>query len=210
MIKRIIFDIDGTLIPWKNEYWEKLSNVLKDYNLDTKENLDLLNDAYVYVEKNYEMYNKNIFLEIFSKYLNYDFDDIFYKKFIETIGSSAEIIEEDLLNTLDYLSNKYELAVFSNALSDVQLRRLEKLDIKKYFTDFYFGDTIKQKPNIDSFKTVCGKYKPGECLFIGDTLEFDYLPAKEAGLNAIIYNNSNKDFIEVKQISSYRELLEKL
>lgn len=33
MIKRIIFDIDNTLIDWKAEYWDCLKNVFDELNL---------------------------------------------------------------------------------------------------------------------------------------------------------------------------------
>ena len=29
MIKRVIFDIDNTLIPWKKEYYSEIKKVLK-------------------------------------------------------------------------------------------------------------------------------------------------------------------------------------
>ena len=32
MIKRIIFDIDNTLIDWKAEYWDCLKNVFDELN----------------------------------------------------------------------------------------------------------------------------------------------------------------------------------
>ena len=33
MIKRIIFDIDNTLIDWKDEYWNSLKNVFDELKL---------------------------------------------------------------------------------------------------------------------------------------------------------------------------------
>ena len=33
MIKRVIFDIDNTLIPWKEEYYNEINEVLDSLNI---------------------------------------------------------------------------------------------------------------------------------------------------------------------------------
>ena len=33
MIKRIIFDLDNTLIEWKDEYWDGVEEALKSENI---------------------------------------------------------------------------------------------------------------------------------------------------------------------------------
>ena len=40
-IKRIIFDLDNTLIPWSNEYLEAVKKAVKEYNISkTYEEMD--------------------------------------------------------------------------------------------------------------------------------------------------------------------------
>lgn len=34
MIKRVIFDIDNTLIPWKDEYFNEINNVLDELKVE--------------------------------------------------------------------------------------------------------------------------------------------------------------------------------
>ena len=34
MIKRVIFDIDNTLIPWKEEYYDEINKVLDSLNIE--------------------------------------------------------------------------------------------------------------------------------------------------------------------------------
>ena len=50
MIKRIIFDIDNTLIDWKAEYWDCLKNVFDELNLpyssETKAKIQYAVDNY--------------------------------------------------------------------------------------------------------------------------------------------------------------------
>ena len=38
MIKKIIFDVDNTLIPWKKEYFEEIKEVLNELKIDYTEN----------------------------------------------------------------------------------------------------------------------------------------------------------------------------
>lgn len=37
MIKRVIFDIDDTLFPWKKEYFEEIKKVLEDMEIEYPE-----------------------------------------------------------------------------------------------------------------------------------------------------------------------------
>ena len=47
MIKRVIFDIDNTLIPWKEEYFNEINNILDELNIK-------------HTEEDYEEINSNI------------------------------------------------------------------------------------------------------------------------------------------------------
>ena len=135
----------------------------------------------------------NTFVDVWMKYLSdcYDEDD------------------KEALDTLKYLSNKYELVILSNWFSYSQIKRLEALDMTKYFKDMIFTDTVKNKPNKEAFIKAIGTNKPNECIMIGDNLEIDIMGAINAGLNAILYDPNNKiDYKnKIKDLKELEELL---
>ena len=46
MIKRVIFDIDNTLIPWKKEYDDEIYKALKEMKIEyTEEEVKKLSEA---------------------------------------------------------------------------------------------------------------------------------------------------------------------
>ena len=48
MIKKLIFDLDNTLIIWKDEYSLELKYLLEEYKIDTSKTLlDKLNDKFM-------------------------------------------------------------------------------------------------------------------------------------------------------------------
>ena len=65
MIKKIIFDLDNTLIIWKDEYLEALRKTLKKYNIN--EDANYVNDIIDSYEDYYDKYDKEKMLEIINK-----------------------------------------------------------------------------------------------------------------------------------------------
>ena len=55
MIKRVIFDIDNTLIPWKNEYYNEIFEVLKELNTEcSNEDFNKIKQAFGEYDKLYK------------------------------------------------------------------------------------------------------------------------------------------------------------
>ena len=115
--------------------------------------------------------------------------------------------KKETIETLEYLKSKYELVILTDWYGDQQSKRLEKLDILKYFLKVYSAEKTKRKPFNESFMQAIGTNKPEECIMIGDNLERDIKGALNAGLQAIYYNPNHKEFdIECTDISKIEEL----
>ena len=61
MIKKIIFDLDNTLIMWKDEYLNALKETLKKYNINEEPNY--VNDFIDNYEDYYDKYDKQNMLD---------------------------------------------------------------------------------------------------------------------------------------------------
>ena len=145
MIKRLIFDIDGTLVTGIN-FDKAITESLLKYNIFSEENMQRFLDALKTYEDNYNKYEKNQYLYHFSKVLDYqldnDFLDIFFKNLVKY---AIPKINQELIKKIDHLSKKYELVLLSNYFEKSQRGRLEKIGINKYFSEYY-GEKIC-KPN---------------------------------------------------------------
>ncbi len=209
MIKKIVFDLDNTLIMWKSEYISALKETIDEFNL----NSDLLemNDIIEKLEVNHEILSKEILLEDINKKfnlnLNMDFVNTLFKK-----QSLFGPINDEVIDTLKYLKNKYELVVLTNYFKEVQVGRLKHAKIYEYFNNVYCGDEVKVKPNKEAFLTSIYPNKIEECIVIGDRLDMDITPATEIGLKAIVIDYKNElpnsdKYVKIKSISDLKEIL---
>ena len=89
------------------------------------------------------------------------------------------------------LSKKYRLGVVSNGFRDIQYRKLKSLGIFEYFACVVLSDEIGiRKPDKRIFFKALDQLgaSPGECLYIGDSYEYDILGAAGAGIKGCWLN----------------------
>lgn len=200
-IKRIIFDLDGTLIPWKDEYASGFNQAVREYNLDIDVSRE--NEMYTTFEDTYTSYTVENMIEHFKNLFNVKVSNDFIMTWLTYLGNMSEENKE-INEVLEYLSKKYELAVLTNGFGFSQEMRLEHAGIRNYFKDVIGGDKYI-KPNPNSFKLAMGTCSPEECLMIGDSLEKDILGALKVGLN-VIYLTKKENIYDFPTIKDIREL----
>ena len=207
MIKRLIFDLDDTLIRWDDSYINAIKETVIEYNV----NIDYLklNDLVENYEQYYNTYSKENMLELFNKKLNLNLDMSFMNSWLDKLGSMA-MKDDSVIDTIKYLSDKYSLVVLTNFMSSLQISRLKTAGIYEYFDDVIGGERFI-KPNIESFKNAIGKYNSSECLMIGDNIDIDIKGALNAGLDVILidYNDKyqNTEYKRIKNITDLKEML---
>lgn len=186
MIKRLIFDIDGTLIKGIN-FSSHVTNALNRFGIDdlNKTKQFLLNIKEY--EKVYNHYDKDFYLKFFSEklscQLDYNFLEIFFDELKRAIPSSSKRISNMLSSLKDY-----ELVLLSNYFEESQRNRLTSMEINQYFSEYYGEKIIK--PNIDAYISSAGLHKPSECVIIGDDKKLDIDIPKKLGFHTIYVSES--------------------
>lgn len=149
MIKRFIFDIDGTLIT-EVSFDEAIESSLLEQGFFSEKNKQKFIYAISTYENNHSEYEPKQYLQYFSQVLGYKLDKDFLDTFFRNSGLYA--IPDDnkeLIETIEKLSKKYELVLLYNYFEKSQRGRLEHIGINKYFTEYY-GEKIC-KPNRQAF-----------------------------------------------------------
>ena len=189
MIKRVIFDLDNTLIPLPKNFIKGFQEILDSFNLDmTPIELYKLIGEY---EPLYDHYDYKLLTSFINDRLNTNFDESFLDKFMEMYDNLDLELNEGVRETLEYLSNKYSVVALTNWFTKSQKNRLKKLDILKYFDEVYGGD-YKSKPHKEAFIHAAGNYKIEECVIVGDSIEMDIKPGKKLGMKAYLFGNNDK------------------
>ena len=196
MIKRIIFDIDGTLITGV-DFSSYVANTLKKYGIeDIEKTKQFLLNIKEY-EKTYNSYDRNLYLKFFSNKLgcelNNHFLEIFFQELRKAIPENAEKIKSMLAAI-----NEYELVLLSNYFEESQRNRLTAMGINDYFSEYY-GESII-KPNELDYRQAQGIYQPSECVIVGDDKRLDIDVPKSLGFKTI-YVNENGDIKRVEELS---------
>lgn len=213
MIKRLIFDVDDTLIEWKEEYWNALEDVFQELNIEySKDLIDKIISAIGCYEQENQYYNKQRMLEHINKVTGYNFNMNFLATTLKVFGKCVPKENENIINTLEYLSKKYELVILTNWFKDAQLIRLENFGIKDYFAEVFTSESFKVKPNKEGFIIAMEDNLPEECIMIGDSLKKDIQGAINAGMKAI-YINANlpkekkENYIVINKIEELKNIL---
>lgn len=209
MIKKILFDLDNTLMDWKDEYIFAITNVINKLNLNySKEKIKEIDDKLIEYENVYLMYEREKFCDYLNKNCNTNLPYEFYDMLIEEQTKCYSIFTESEIDVLEYLSSKYELIILSNWITYTQKKRLENAGILKYFNLVSGGDERELKPSLKAFDIVDNKE---ECVMIGDSIKNDILPAIECGMQAILIskNNVSEDlrYRQIKKIEDLKEML---
>ena len=194
MIKRLIFDVDNTLIMWKDEYYDySIRNTFKDLGISYDENiikpLDIVVDDY---ENYYDIYDKDSLVNFINERLNINLPKEFVDVWMKYLSNCYDKPSKDYIDTLEYLSSKYDLIILSNWFTESQENRIKGMGIDKYFSKQIYTDQIKNKPNKEAFLEAIKPYNIDECIMIGDNLETDIKGAESIGMKTILIDDKTK------------------
>lgn len=203
MIKRLIFDIDGTLI--RNINFEPfIREALRIYGIeDLKKTKIFLNHIKEY-ETLYNTYDKNLYLNFFSKQLGVSLEQSFLNILLENLKKEIPNNCLELQNTLKALKD-YELVLLSNYFEESQRNRLKAMNINHFFPEYYGEKVIK--PNTLSYINAIKNHPCKECLIIGDDKKLDIDIPKSLGIKTL-YVNENGDIKKVEELTP--QLIRKL
>lgn len=194
MIKRLIFDVDNTLIMWKDEYYDySISKSFEELGILYDKNiLGKLDEAVDSYEDFYDTYDKDNFIKHLNNNLSIDLPNNFVDIWMKYLSDCYPKDNKKLIDVLEYLSSKYELVILSNWFRLSQENRIKNMGIDKYFIKQIYTDEVKNKPNKEAFIEAIKPYNIDECIMIGDSIEKDIKGAEEIGLKTILIDKNTK------------------
>lgn len=209
MFKRIIFDLDYTLIMWRDDYSPRIKEVLDKHHINV--DIDDIDNVIVSQESIHDNLSKEqLLIDInnnISKTITIDILD----EILEFQKSFSEV-DQELIDVLKYLSSKYELVVLSNYFTEVQKARLEHAKLLPYIKEVIGGDMVEKfKPHASGFIKAMGPHSAAECLMVGDSVRCDINGAYEVGMKSILVDCRHKyadyDGWRIESIYDLKEML---
>lgn len=204
-MKRIIFDVDNTLIKWKNEYVSALKKTMEEF--DVQASVEEVNKVIDMQEELHDIMDRQLMLNDINKMCNLNLPIEFINRLMVNQSEISEV-DEEVIETLEYLKGKYELYVLTNYFKEPQIGRLKKAKILDYFSKIIGGDDARIKPHKDIFMLACDGINPSEATMVGDHIMRDIQGGKEAGLKVIQidYLDKYKDEYDYPLIREFKQL----
>lgn len=227
MIKTILFDLDGTLLPMDQDvfvktYFKRLADKLLPHGYDSKQLIDSIwAGTAAMVQNNGSCTNEEAFWKCFTGILGEQvlqdkpiFDEYYRVEFQEAAEVCGYTPEAKV--TIDALKAQgYRLVLATNPLfpaaateSRIRWAGLDARDFELYTT---YENACFCKPNpdyyLDLLKRLC--CKPEECLMVGNDVEEDMI-AQTVGMHVFLLtdcliNKKGRD-ISVYPHGSFAEL----
>lgn len=196
------------MIEWKDEFFKAIVKTLKEEGHDYP--IELVHKIFNTVDENEllkEKLEKKDLVDFINEKCGTNLTIDFVNKYMLNLDDCVEK-NDSVIETIAYLSKKYDLYVITNWFTDCQKKRLEKSGLLKYFKDVIGADKNYFKPNPKVFDIILKKYQKEECVYIGDSLEKDILLPLSLGMKAIWKTNEESDkYQTIKNISDLKNIL---
>ena len=202
--KRLIFNLDGTLLTGEahlteNFYKDRFGEKAYPFILEISENLDRF-------ERIFEQYSYEELAKFLSARSGLSISTRFVREWSDAISEGHDMLDDDAVETLTYLKKKkFSLAVLTNWFGECQIRRLKRAGLLDYFDDIYPGDYVL-KPHKEAYLKAKGDFDYDECVFIGNSLERDYIAPRAFGMEGILLDRDNQQHETVAKVKTLGEL----
>jgi len=192
-IEVVSFDAEGTLVTpdFSETIWHEAIPALyaKKKGLDLAQAKKCITDEYNKVgDHRLEWYD----IEYWFSCLDLGSSEPVIQTCLSKISYYPEIIE-----VLSSLAGEYKLIVASG--TSLELLHCLLRDIKPYFVRIFSSIShYRQVKNPDFYLRICEEMgvKPSQVIHIGDNWQFDFLNARQAGLNAFYIDRSGENHQE--------------
>lgn len=192
MIKKVIWDLDGTLL---SADYSKEDDFFKEQILDEKVDEFIKNKVKYLMEyeRMFFKYDTKLLSEFLTLRSGLKIDEKIIEAWMEHNKNIPDTIHSGAEEVLSYLQSKgYQNILYTNWFQEVQKGRLRNANLLEYFSEIYGGE-LAIKPNAIGYKKIIKDVNPNETVMIGDNIINDVLVPRSIGITSYHYDPLDKD-----------------
>ena len=228
MYEFLLLDMDDTILDFKKAEQTALRKTLQSFGLEPTEEVcarySRINQHYWEMLERKEVTREALktgrFRDLFAEYGIVADSDQCAARYMENLAEGDDFMP-GAKEALAALAQKYKLYLVSNGTTHVQMRRIEKAGIAKYFQALFVSEQVGVDKPDKVFFDRCFAKIPGFCkekaIIVGDSLTSDIRGGINAGITTCWVNPSHKpartdipaDY-EIESLTQLEALLETL
>lgn len=173
------------------------------------------NRMYLNGEIDYDTHWQRRMHAVFSKKVSDHDIRLLVREYLKAYESTWSLFPDVLpcLNSLHGLT----LGIISNGTTQNQRNKLRVLGIESRFSVVVISEEVQvAKPDTAIFTSACklANIQPAQSYYVGDRADTDALPARKAGMNAVLLNRGHQpiedypDVIVINDLTALRQFLE--
>lgn len=218
--KLILFDLDDTLIDNRENIkfaFKKIVETLeKPYTDDEFErwlsfDRQYWNDFYAgkfevpkkfnSSQEAYVVFARSLRYKLFFNDINLDAAIMLNEVYISALTEKVVAID-GAFETLEYLSNSYEIVIATNGPSLAVKGKLSKIGCEKFVSKYFSSDMTKgtvskpEKAYFEELLDYVGFHDKNKILFVGNSLRKDVIGALNFGIDAVWFNSDSREGLE--------------
>lgn len=222
----ILFDADETLLDFSMTEKNALSNALAEAGIILTKDMRLsykkINKTVWTMLERGKITKEHLKVERWQRFIDhYDMDldaKTMGARYLHYVGEGAFLVD-GARQLCEDLHKDFELSIVTNGIGNVQHKRLDKADIKKYFKGIFISEEIGfNKPDIRYFDVVFETLNimdKSKVIIVGDSLTSDMQGGINAGIATCWYNPFNlandTDVVcdyEIKNLNELKDIIQ--
>ena len=227
MFEILLLDLDDTILDFKKAERIAIAKTIGDFGVEPTD--EVLHRYHVINLDHWKMLERGELnreqlgvrrFEVLFKELGIEADAQACENYYSQFLSEGDDILPGADLALESLSKKYRLFAATNSSVAVQVGRLDKTGLGKYFEQVFISEEIGvNKPDTNFFLTAFSRI-PGfdkeKAVMIGDSLSSDIQGGKNAGITTVWINHRKADGSrvgpdhEIESLTQLEELLERI
>lgn len=203
MYEFLLLDMDDTILDFKQAEHVALGKTLESFGLTPTEEVcarySRINQGYWEMLERKEVTREELksarFRDLFAEYgITADSRECAVR-YMENLAEGHDFMP-GAKDALAALAKNYKLYLVSNGTTHVQMRRIEKAEIAKYFQEIFISEQVGvDKPDKAFFDRCFAKipgFQKNKAMIVGDSLTSDILGGINAGITTCWVNPNHK------------------
>ncbi|MEF8801782.1 MAG: HAD family hydrolase [Halolamina sp.] len=205
MTTAIYFDCDGTLLTFEGEYADLFATACEEVGLDA----DPESLSATYSERFFEAFEA-FHPEPYHEGTRVAFEqhdiDTAPERFVDALLEAEitdTVVDAGAHDALDRFDDDARLGVLTNGVPTVQRRKLERHDLFERFDGFLPSYEVgAHKPSPEIFEAARERLPADEHVYVGDSLEADIRPAREAGFLPVHVDRTSEAGVAIDHLGT--------